>query len=351
LLLNYGSRKLIVLFITMMNRFAVEKKNWDKILEQLTGRYLIYASLKDEFGQDYELLTAEGLPWVVYNEPKPFTPLKNFFLPVRENVTHLTEPEKQRIIIGIPNCDLEGLGILDEIYLDPDFRDPFYRQKRENTILITADCFSTQEHCHCTSYGIQPFSDGKGDGSLILLDGMVILTIFSEKGASLMEEIGPLADWAQPSSDIDALLDEKREETRQLLRTAHPQLPDYRLTGELITGSTEDIWKKYAKECVSCGACAAICPTCSCFLLIDKPDFEKVKQLDACQYPGFGRVAGGEDALREKHIRFRNRYLCKYVWKPEKFTPIACTGCGRCIETCIGQINKNELFMELAKQT
>jgi ferredoxin len=51
----------------------------------------------------------------------------------------------------------------------------------------------------------------------------------------------------------------------------------------------------YSADCVSCGACAAICPTCTCFLLIDRPDFEKIRQLDACQYPGFERVAAGED--------------------------------------------------------
>jgi ferredoxin len=71
--------------------------------------------------------------------------------------------------------------------------------------------------------------------------------------------------------------------------------------------------------------------------------------MDACQYPGFERVAGGEDALHEISDRFSNRYMCKYVWKPKRFKSIACTGCGRCIEACIGKINKNELFMELAK--
>ncbi len=126
-------------------------------------------------------------------------------------------------------------------------------------------------------------------------------------------------------------------------------LPDYKKTGQQIHESKADIWEKYSSHCVSCGACVTICPTCSCFLLIDKPGFEKVKQMDGCQYPGFERVAGGEDALFELHNRFKNRYLCKYVWKPRKFGSIACTGCGRCIEACIGRINKNEIFIELGK--
>lgn len=134
---------------------------------------------------------------------------------------------------------------------------------------------------------------------------------------------------------------------KQELAEQNGKLPDYENTGKLVDAAHEDIWKKYAANCVSCGACSAICPSCSCFLLIDKPGFEKIRQLDTCQYPGFERVAGGEDALGPLPERFRNRYMCKYVWKPQKYDLKACTGCGRCIETCIGDINKNELFMEL----
>jgi sulfhydrogenase subunit beta (sulfur reductase) len=162
----------------MMKRFIVEIKNWDKILEQLIDCSIVYSSVEDEFGQDYELLTKELIPHIVYNKPKPVTPLKNFFLPVKENVSHISDLDIQRVIIGVPNCDLEGLKILDEIYLDPEFRDSFYRYKRENTILIGSDCFSIAEHCHCTTYGIKPYSEGNGDLSLSLVEGMVVLTAF-----------------------------------------------------------------------------------------------------------------------------------------------------------------------------
>jgi len=134
-----------------------------------------------------------------------------------------------------------------------------------------------------------------------------------------------------------------------MLRDKWVDLPDYSKTGELVAGAKPGIWKKYSSRCVSCGACTVICPTCSCFLLIDKPGFEKIKQQDACQYPGFERVAGGEDPLFRLSDRFRNRYMCKYVWKPQKFRASACTGCGRCTEACIGKIDKNELFLELSK--
>ncbi len=334
-------------FITIMQYYFTDRASWDKTLEQIIVSYDVFASVKNDFWQDYELLAPGLIPFITYNTPKPVTPLKNFFLPVKENVTNRASNPKKRIIIGIPNCDLEALKILDEIYLDKDYLDPFYLNKRNDTLLIASDCFGILEHCHCTAYGVKPYSDGNGDISAAAINGSILLSVFSEKGERFVQEFNITPKKIDPDSPVLKEINQKRMETVSMIEKSHQALPDYQTTGDLVKKSGEEIWKKYASQCVSCGACATICPTCSCFLLIDKPGFEKVKQLDACQYPGFERVAGGEDALGRLFVRFRNRYLCKYVWKPEKFKSIACTGCGRCIEACIGRINKNELFMEL----
>lgn len=330
-----------------MNYYQFRKEEWDETLKKLLLSHSIYTSISNEYSQDYELLTSSNIPDISYNKPKPVTPLKSFFLPVKENVTSERNAEKPRIILGAPNCDIEALSILDEIYLDENFDDLFYRHHRENTIIISSDCFSLQEHCHCLSYGIKPYSTKGADLSVILYNGLIILRVISGKGESLLKEI----DGIKPISDnnIITFIDSQHNKTEAELLHSNTGLPDYQTSGSLINKADENIWKEYSSNCVSCGACTAICPTCSCFLLIDKPGFLKVKQMDACQYPGFERVAGGEDALHELSNRFRNRYMCKYIWKPVKYKSLACTGCGRCIEACIGKINKNEVFRELAK--
>ncbi len=330
-----------------MHYLSIKKEEWDKALEQLLLSYTIFASVENEFGLDYELIRPADISRISYNKPKPATSLKSFFLPVKENVTSDRIREKPRVILGIPNCDIEGLRLLDEIYLDKDFNDIFYRNRRENTILISSDCFGKQEHCHCLSYDVNPYATNNADLSVIRQDGVIVLRVITKKG----EDFAGQLSLVQPLEDINIVLaiDQEHKATENLLLESNKGLPDYSGTGRLIKKAGEKIWEKYSAQCVSCGACTTICPTCTCFLLIDKPGFEKVKQMDACQYPGFERVAGGEDALFELHNRFRNRYLCKYVWKPEKFRSKACTGCGRCIEACIGKINKNELFLELAK--
>lgn len=325
---------------------SVKKDEWDKRIEELLLSYTIFATIKDEYGLDYELLKAEDIQRISYNEPKPVTPLKSLFLPQRENVTAGTVPSQPRIIIGVPSCDAEALGLLDEIYINSDFEDFSYRSRRESTIIISADCLTAKDHCHCLSYGIRPFSTSAADIAVISLDDLMIIRVIEGKEEKC-KELFPRASVLEDDKTLSEI-DNRLAATMQLLVAANTRLPDYRTTGLKVRGTGEKIWKKFSSRCVSCGACSAICPTCTCFLLIDRPGFEKIKQNDTCQYPGFARVAGGEDPLFELHNRFRNRYMCKYAWKPEKFRSIACTGCGRCIEACPGKINKNELFRELA---
>jgi sulfhydrogenase subunit beta (sulfur reductase) len=330
-----------------MQYLSIKKEEWDKTIEQLLLSYTIFAAEENEFGIDYEVVEPSNINKISYNRAKPATSLKTFFLPVKENVTTNPSVTKQRIILGAPNCDLQGLKILDEIYLDKDFNDLFYRKRRENTVLISIDCFEKQQHCHCTSYGIKPWSTDCADMTAILIEDLIILRLLTPRGEDFIKQFSLVQ--ALKDEKTIATIEKAQKATESLLSETNKGLPDYKTTGRIVKEAGSEIWKNYSSHCVSCGACATICPTCSCFLLIDKPGFEKIKQLDACQYPGFERTAGGGDPLFELPERFRNRYMCKYAWKPEKFKSTACTGCGRCIEACIGKINKNELFMELVK--
>ncbi|MDQ1332357.1 MAG: hypothetical protein QG576_391, partial [Bacteroidota bacterium] len=162
-----------------MQYTSIKKEEWDKHLENMLTSHTIFASVINEFGQDYELIRPVDIPLISYNKPKPATSLKSFFLPIKENVTSERSAEKPRIIIGTPNCDIEGLSLLDEIYLDEVFTDIHYRERRENTLLISSDCFGIQEHCHCMTYGIKPYSTKNADLAVINFDGNLIFRIIS----------------------------------------------------------------------------------------------------------------------------------------------------------------------------
>ena len=168
---------------------CIKKEDWDKTVEQLLLSYTIFACVENEYGLDYELIRPSDIKNISYNKPKPATPLKTFFLPVKENVSFEKAEENPRIIMGIPNCDIEGLGLLDDIYLDKEFPDVYYSKRRQNTLLISSDCFGIQEHCHCTSYNIKPYSENHADLAVIYNNETIILRILTLKGEDFVKTI------------------------------------------------------------------------------------------------------------------------------------------------------------------
>jgi sulfhydrogenase subunit beta (sulfur reductase) len=323
----------------------ISVSNWHSFLGEISHKMDVYVPVGNSIHVEYGLFSNNDRT-IHYNKPAPVSPLKIFLLPVKENALK-SNHHTQKMIVGIPSCDLKGLDLLDEIYLDEKYPDPLYKRNRENTILIGTDCHDIREHCHCTTYGVEPYPTVNADATLISLNGQLIIAAKSPKGDTIISLLRKEFPVEEPGKKIMAEAETRRSLIRERLRIQNQSLPDYVSTGKLISKSGEEIWNRHAATCVSCGACATICPTCTCFLLIDRPDFDKVRQMDACQYPGFEKIAAGEDPLHKRYVRFRNRYLCKYVWKPEKFSAQACTGCGRCIECCIGNIDKNKIFIEM----
>ena len=119
-------------------------------------------------------------------------------------------------------------------------------------------------------------------------------------------------------------------------------------------GFNSNIWKEEALTCVECGACNFICCTCHCFLLSDQQEgniAERTRVWDACLYQNFARVAGGANPMKRRFQRVRNRYLKKFNFFPENINLNACTGCGRCIETCPAKIDIRRILRNLSIET
>ncbi|MBU4484887.1 4Fe-4S dicluster domain-containing protein [bacterium] len=331
----------------------VKKNDWEKFLTSLAGGHNLYAPKKKWGKVDYQICNQNELSDIVYPGARLNTPLKFFFYPAKEKVVFKDgADDKKNIILGVKDCDIRAIKTLDKIYLDPDYVDPFYKDKRDNTYIISSDCHAPCEVCFCTLLGGNPYSDTCFDLNISLIDGDVLVEIGSEKGRQLFEKYK--VSGVPASEDALSKRLEKRRESKIAIKDFNKdfEIPSDSEIVDLVENKCEDpIWDEMAATCVTCGACTNICPSCHCFLLNEiSPDkLDKEKLWDSCQYAGFARVAGGANPRDKLYKRFYNRFFCKLVMKPKNYNFIACTACGRCIEACQGKIDIRELFANLAR--
>lgn len=332
--------------------YLVNINEWTSYLNSLAKKTPVYAPYENNKNIDFQVVQDDSGN-IIYNSPKTLTPLKSIFFPLRENVTE-EQSQKKIILIGAKNCDIEALKLLDKVFLDPDYEDNYYKSKRDNTLLIGTDCFSYDKECHCVTCDIDPYVESNCDLVINKFNDNILITDISEKGSAFIEKMGKDISVQKAGKGAVQKSKNKNKDIKKALKAQTKKVIDYKKSSAVVKKAVykkEKVWREYASTCVSCGACVTSCPTCHCFLLIDVPGkkFQKIRTQDACQYPGFERVAGGADPLKKHYKRFMHRYMTKYMNRPDRFDVTSCVGCGRCISTCIGRIDKNEVIRALAK--
>jgi sulfhydrogenase subunit beta (sulfur reductase) len=281
-------------------------------------------------------------------------PFKSFISGAREKVLEAAKSSGPVIVAGVKACDLHSLILQDYVFLEGDFKDPFYAMKRENTFIIANDCTYARETCFCMAMDGMPFPHKDFDISLAALDGYMLVEVGSQKARALVE------DYKTFFKPADAKDIKQREAARKAVCGQEQAFLDKRgtpNTAELWgavkkTYNNIPFWQDFASTCVECGACNLVCPTCHCFLLYDmkgKDSVERVRIWDSCLYNTFARVAGGANPRRHLYERLRNRIDKKLDFFPHIMNYFACTGCGRCIEACPGDIDIREIMKGLVK--
>ena len=282
-------------------------------------------------------------------------PVKSFINPTREVVFDGRKGDRKPVIIaGVKGCDLQGLILQDFVFLQGDFEDPFYSEKRKNTFIIANDCTCAKETCFCLAMEGAPYPKKYFDLNLSPTDNYLLVEVGSEKGEKMVSSYRMFFK-AAGSRDLDI-----RDRNRQTVSAEIKGFIDKRGTPDTaqIRGTVKknynltQLWEDSASTCVECGACNLVCPTCHCFLLYDQKakageKVERVRIWDACLYKTFARVAGGANPRKHLYERLRNRFDKKFDFFPQVLNYFACTGCGRCIEACPGDIDIREVLKGL----
>lgn len=329
--------------------YYIKEKDWQKFLEHLLSVYNLIAPCSESGKLEYRGITPENKEEIVYPEARLTQPIKFFVYPPLQKITSGKSPsQKKTVLLGLSACDLKSLSVLDKIFLGGDFVDRHYKERRENTFLITNDCTNPTEVCFCNLLKDSPFAESGFDLNLSFIEDGILIEVGSEKGKEL---IGQYNLSMKPAEEAQLKLrQKKREETTQKLGEINKEFSfGSDISGSLKNKYDSSLWEELSEPCVGCCACTNICPACHCFLLSESSEYlEKLQTWDSCQSAGFARVAGGANPRKKLMERFRNRFYCKFQYKPENFKLFGCTGCGRCIEACQGKIDIRETLSKVA---
>jgi len=249
-----------------------------------------------------------------------------------------------RVLFGIRPCDARGLLLLDKVF-GSGCTDPYYMEKRRDTVVVSLGCVDPSDSCFCVSMGGGPCSSEGSDVLLLDLGDHYLSEALSERGAAFLE------DQAFEKSDEKSLslADKVKTESEASMKPV-PTKKD--LNKELDRLFSDPVWKDLSESCLSCGICTYLCPTCHCFDLCDEASGqagERIRVWDSCQFPLFTQQASGFNPRPTVKERFRQRIMHKFSYLPETQAMPGCVGCGRCVTECPVNLDIREVMVSLSK--
>ncbi len=286
-------------------------------------------------------------------------PPKKMLLPQREDLFAFQdngrrlEPiweNRQTVILGVHTCDLHAITLLDQAS-SQGVADQHYWSRRQNITLASIECLRPcSEDAFCKDMGTLAVPEAF-DLHLTDLGQAYAIDIGSEKGAALLQGLTAL----RPATDDDY------RQFNQVISAKWPNFP-YRLEADLSelpsllsVGYRSFIWEEIGEQCLGCGSCTIVCPTCYCFDVVDEVDFSlaagtRLRVWDSCQLSDFAGVAGGHDFRSTQASRQRHRFCHKFKYQVEAFGQAGCVGCGRCAETCLVHIKPVDVLNKLYRK-
>jgi ferredoxin len=317
----------------------------------------VFAPVKEDDNVLFKQLEKGQAPLIRFANAKNAP--KNFFFPHSEQMMKYTRTEngmafagaaeaaKESVLFGVRPCDAHSFLLLDMLFDQEKYRDPFYIDKREKTTVITLACAQPPyTTCFCTSVDGSPTA---ADGADILLTpiGTEYLAEFvTPKGEKLLKYFSDA-----PKAD-DKALAAKKDVAEKAAREIKSHIPAKAIKPILDVNFEHPFWNTIHQKCLACGTCTYLCPTCHCFDISDEVkgnDGIRLRNWDSCMFPQFTKETSGHNPRPSQKERWRQRAMHKFKYFVDNFNGIACVGCGRCVMYCPVNIDIRKIVEDISK--
>jgi len=303
---------------------------------------------------------------VSFSEGNPLSSPKEFFLPETEELFRFRRgiysfnektERRRRVLFGIRPCDLAALELTDRFF-SPEhggYEDNYYWTRRRNTILLGMNCLEPEERCFCLFCGSGPFAQRGYDIQLTRLKNYYLVEVGSSQGEELISNYSHLFSSATPEEkkEKELLAARAEREFSHRRKIDFPKVTE-RLLEDGFSGAVieNEFWEEIGGRCLDCGGCSYVCPTCTCFSIVDKADRnrqagDRVRIWDSCNFSGFTRMASGANPGANKRDRIKKRFFCKLLFSQQNQGLLGCVGCGRCWKVCYGEIDLSSIAHEI----
>ena len=334
--------------------FAISKDKIDELFALIGEKQPLYLPVDNETGRADFKKWEKGVK--LSSNLKTVRSAKDFFFPKTEHMVSyemkgkeitVNDPRKEIedfVIFGVRACDAVGFTVIDNVYLNMNPVDSYYKNRRDHGTVITLACNEPAKTCFCSTYGIDASlnadkNGSKGDVSAWLSGDKYFFEANTEKGKAFIEKAkSVLKD--EDAKPVDSLKKEISDKIEKL-PFAHLDLSKFQ-GKDMLKIFNSKIWEKVSEPCVGCGTCTYVCPTCMCFDVRDFKTNNGIRQIrcwDSCMFNDFTQMAA-ENPRHTQKERSRQRFMHKLMYYPMAHEGLfSCVGCGRCLESCPVNMN------------
>ncbi len=314
-----------------------------ELLGELRQKFLVIAPFRVKQGRLtkvlYQPVKSEDQLSSIYLKEQPDASPKEYFLPRDDRLGEETagadcQPEEwsdnPRLFLGVRSCDIAGIELFDDVFTENDFVDPFYQQRRDNSLIIGYSCQEPADNSFCQEVGIDPLENENvplmlydaGEGFYLKVQDQEVLKRFEI--LDMLQELPEIK-----SSELEEIVAENRKNFSGDEFSLELDLP----FPEKEAFTSVD-WEEATASCLGCGVCTFYCPTCFCFKFFWE-EIEKNRAWDSCMFSLFTAHASGHNPRETQDQRWRQRLLHKFSYHPTNYqgSP-GCVGCGRCVSKC-----------------